>query len=133
LQYISPDIAEIWKEDNHADSGYKVIHEGPLIMTGGDNASHAILTSNTVRYLAQFEYKQAEDANFIQYPTDDLFTIKGQVLKNIPKLKRNDDNIIESRDHCSYFVEYGGKEQNNAVPFHYLNEVVLFKVCKAHK
>jgi len=61
-----------------------------------------------------------------------LFTIKGQVLKNIPRLRRNNDNnIIDEGEQCNYFVEYGGKEQNEVTPFHYINQPLLFKICRS--
>jgi len=126
IQYISPDVVETW--ESNRDNGYKVIDNGPILLTGGDNASHVLLSSDTIRYLAEFNYD--DTIEFIEYPTDDLFTIKGQLLRNIPKFINNDDNLIENiDDNCDYFVEFGGKEQNPQVPFHYINEVVLYKIC----
>jgi len=123
LQYICPDVAETWKIGSRRN--IKVLKNGPIIMSGGDNASHVLLSSDTIRYLAEFNYKKEK---FIQEETGDLFTIKGQVLKNIPKLKTS--HIIDESDDCHYFVEYAGKEQNEITPFHYINEVVLYKVCR---
>jgi len=121
LQYISPDVSETWKIE---DSDFKVLQNGPILMSGGDNASHILLSSDTIRYVAEFNSKQEI---FIQEETDDLFTIKGQVLKNIPRLTK--DDIIDETEDCYHFIEYAGKEQNEMTPFHYINEVVLYKVC----
>jgi len=126
IQYLSPDIAETWELENNPN-GYKVINNGPILLTGGDNSSHALLSSDTIRYLAKFNYQGR--IGFKEYPTDDLFTIKGQFLRNIPKFKNNDNRKENVDDLCDYFVEYGGKEQNPQVPFHYINQVVLYKIC----
>jgi len=129
LQYISPDVAETWKLIDEK-SDFEVIKNGPLLMTGGDNASHILLSSDTIRYIAGFQYKNEE--KFKVYPSNNLFTIKGQVLKNIPKLRHYHypENNVLDEEQCSYFIEYGGKEQNEVTHFHYINQPVLFTVCR---
>jgi hypothetical protein len=124
IEYLSPDISQVWKIENH---DFKVIEDKEILVTGGDNSSGTLLGSNTIRYLAQIDYKLQFS---IQTPTNNLFTIKQQYLKNIPVvIKEKIDFKDKKRMDCSYFIEYGGKEQNEEVPYHYPNQVVLYTIC----
>jgi len=144
IEYLSPDITEIW---NITGGNYTVLDNEEMLVTGGDNTSFRLLSSNTLRYLAKINY---HSNTFKQIPTCFLFTIKGEYLRSIPIIYQagdpvGDDSLIADtvatsstvdnisnfvyNRNCSLFVEYGGKEQNQQITFHYPNAVVLYSFC----
>jgi len=146
IEYLTPDISEIW---NVTGGNYTVLDNQEMLVTGGDNASDVLLSSNTIRYLAKFNY---HSQTFNQIPTCFLFSIKGEYLRSIPIIYQPGDPIgAESEfadnsnlalsstvdnisnfvynSNCNLFVEYAGKEQNAQITFHYPNAVVLYSFC----
>jgi hypothetical protein len=125
LKYVKPDISENWKI---YDGNYKVKSNKKMFMSAGDNGTTGDQgLTNTIRYLALFDY---DTLQFNPQPIDDLFTIKQQSLSAIPfALSDDNDDNDDNENICRYFVEWGGREQNTQVPFHYPNTPVLYKVC----
>jgi hypothetical protein len=123
MEYITPDISRTW---NITNNDFVVVEEGDILLIGGDNSSCSIPSSDSVRYLATFDYDKIK---FKEYKTGDLFTIKQQKMKNIPKIIDNNNQEDESKKNCNYWIEYGGFEHNPEVPEHVPNEVVLYKLC----
>jgi hypothetical protein len=130
IEYLTPDNHEIWRINNGDFEVAKDIRK--LLVIGGDNASGAIGTSNTVRYVAEYDVN-SKRFNKLEV---DLFTIKQQYFRNIPSIRCQGDNPgyeceeEDDEDDCSYFVEFGGFEQNADVTLlTYPNKVVLYKWC----
>jgi hypothetical protein len=144
LEYLSPDIAQTWKIKNNLS--FKVVQEDNILIIGGDNASGAIATADTIRYVATFDRDEIE---FEEAPHGTLFGIKQSYLRNVPTVKEEEEEeeeqaqqaeptepveqveyiSIEETDFCDYFIEYGGYEHNPSIPLHYPNEVVLYRIC----
>jgi hypothetical protein len=124
IQYISPDIAQTWVIKNN---NFKIVDQKNILLIGGDNASGILESSDTIRYVGEFN---RHSLKFKEFETEDLFTIKQSYLRNIPKIRENEDLDIEyDVNACNFFIEYGGYEHNNQVPFHYPNQVVLYTLC----
>jgi len=123
-QYISIDSAQVWKV--YTNNTYAVVNDKKkMLLIGGDNASGISGTSNTIRYLGQFN---RNNLKFKKFDSTGLYTIKQEYLKNIPKVRHNDND--DDNETCFHWIEFGGFEENASTPLTYPNKVVLYESCK---
>jgi len=131
IEYLTPDNPETWIIN---DGDFVVVQDKrKMLVVGGDQASGAINTSNTIRYVAEYNVNSHKFDEITTVNVTELFTIKQEYFRNIPKIRCQGDEEegvqCDDDDECSYFIEYAGFEENPNVALHYPNEVVLYKWC----
>jgi hypothetical protein len=144
IEYLTPDNSETWRINDNGE--FQVVNDKrKMLVVGGDQASGTIEgASETIRYVAEFNVNGNGNNNWKFHPItptmpiagQSLFTIKQEYLRNIPRV-RCDSNTqgkpcdvnSENDDKCSYFIEFGGWEENSSVSRRYPDSVVLYKWC----
>jgi len=138
IEYLTPDNPETWRIEDDGD--FDVVNDKrKMLIVGGDQASGTIEgASETIRYVGQFNVNgNLKNKWSTMTPTmpisgQTLFTIKQEQFKNIPKVKCDDNTEgmpCDDDDDCSYFIEFGGWEENSSTPLRYPDSVVLYKWC----